>query len=422
MRHILLSCGLFLLLANGGAQTRTFTYDAWFTHIYTDREITGYVWLKPDPERPGVYDSCPIVVMDEQLHTMAELHTPAKSDFCDVKGAARYGHTVGLLYKSDNKGIYMTFVSGDSSHPVRTYRINEPRANAAPYREVQQVVNIPGVGFAVYYGRRADYKVQLYDSTGIEKDAFTFPYKPEMMEMLADGHHLYFLTEELVAHYDLSKKVFLAAERLTDKEVLNFKLDPVTGRPYLTGCVLHPGRKNQRVSAGRFTGIFTMDLDTAGYHTCYTMWRPDSVVPVLPKQGVRDLNGHTIFAGRQAEGKRTFVDPFIWEVDDSGRIVHQTSFPTRHYDAIALNPGTRDGHQWFYPLISNGKVYLEVTDLENTYFYSVAARKVILTVPYKEQYFSPAANGYVMKKKPWIKGQDTEYVIQPVDNLLYPKD
>lgn len=414
MKSLYLLCSMLLLLSAANAQSKVFVRGYNPMNIYTNQELSGYI----QESWRGQSDSVYLEIMDEQFRPLADVPIKANPMYFRFMWAARYGNVVALVYTVYEVGVFTMFVTTDGSRPVQTYKEPLPKRDNTPPHDDQEILAMPGVGFACYYGEKLAYKVKFFDTTGVEKTSCYLPFKPHSVKLLSYGHKVYFQAEELVTHYDLDKGMFMEETKLDGLKVLNFALDPLTGKPYISGAVLHPDRKGKRLAAGIYTGFFTMDFDSS-WHAKYTSWGKDTVVPISPKVGVRDLKGNTVFAGGQLEGNK-FMDPFVMAVDSSGQIVYRTSFPTEHY-LSGMNPSLRNGHQGFHQVIANGKEYLLVTDLKNHYVYSFEERKVIKTIGYKEIYYSLAGNGQIVIVEHNRKERSVKCTLRPFEDILAVK-
>lgn len=416
MKLFFLSCSLFLLLGNAVAQNREFTYDPFLKVIHTNNEVSGYVQEIYDRHvnqlttAPGEF-----IFMDDQLRTIARKELEAKPLYMRVLSTARLGNMLAVMYSMDDTGIMTDVISISANATVQQYREVPPKRNYPFYHDDQVVIAIPGVGFACYYGQKYGSKIQLLDTAGQATGSAIFPYKTDELRMISEGRQLHFLTDDMVTHYDLDQQIFLAETKLPDgMETFRFDVDPVTGKPYVSGVILHPKRKFKAYEKGRYTGLFSMEMN--GKIT-YTSWGMDSVVPVAPEIGVRNLRGNTVFAGGRVENGE-FADPFFMEVDSSGRIVEQYSFPTSHHRARTMNPSLRNGHQSFWKVTTEKGVYLVVKDMENTFILNLDTRQVVLKEKLWFLMLVPVKKGYVMVREADDKTHVIRYSIRDFEELI----
>lgn len=417
MKCFLLFCGMYFLMVNAWAQSRVFLYDPWLKPIYTNHEVSGYVYEKRNGNvNQLTVSKSTFEFMDDQLRPIVNKVLTGKSLYMYVLSTARLGNMLGVMYSMDDTGIMTDMIRIYPDSTVQQYREDPIKRNYPFYRNDQQIIAMPGVGFACYYGRKYHSKIQFLDTTGRETGSVIFPYKTDELEMIYEGRQLHFLADHVVAHYDLDKQVFLPETRLDGLEVLRFDVDPVTEKPYVSGVMLHPKRQNKKYAEGRYTGFFSMEMD--GKIT-YTNWGLDTVVPIAPKSGVRNFRGNTVFAGGRVAGGE-FVDPFFMEVDSSGRIVGQDSFPTKHHRAKTMNPVLRNGHQSFWSIITEKNVYLVVTDMESTFIYDLETRKVILKDQLGIIFPVRARKGHVIIREVYEQDGDSEirYSIRDFEALM----
>lgn len=215
-----------------------------------------------------------------------------------------------------------------------------------------QLVNIPGHGFACFYGDNKKNYLLAYSPSG--KRLWHRVIKEEPLKstrMIPYGQDLFILAEgkgnkEIKKHYIANSYELLsfnfkdssASSRAVIKDkkehqlgIMDFSNDPSTGKPYISGYI-RSTKKNARntvngIARGHYAGVFSYDIagtDKKDLKEIYTYWDQPSSSPVSPKGYVeeekcypllnssfRDFDGNTYFTAdgikRRWSPNRTFT-------------------------------------------------------------------------------------------------------------------
>lgn len=208
------------------------------------------------------------------------------------------------------------------------------RPSTIPGRLQHPVIlkNIPGKGFALFYGDERANRLTAIDVAGKElwqkrvDDAQAYG-------MLTTATDVYLLSKKKhqkeEGGFDLrgySAKNGTAYEKydLKDKKgnqlkVLSFEHDPATGRPLITGTIINNSRGNdyysvQGLHKGAYDGVFTLSVNGPGKANIrerFSYWKDGSKAPEIKTNGslserrlyprytttVQDYQGNTYFVG-----------------------------------------------------------------------------------------------------------------------------
>ncbi len=221
-----------------------------------------------------------------------------------------------------------------------------------------QLNNIPGKGFALFYGDEKKNMLAAYDITAKElwnkkpandaknyivltsrEDIFILTKKEN--EKREGGYEVIGFSAKDGGSYD---KYVLKDKKGHQLKVLNFANDPVTGKPYIAGSIISERRNGvssvRDITRGAYAGVFAIDITgpkKSDYKETFSYWYDESNAGFseygktrengsysLLQTGFRDYNGNTFFAGSSVL-KRTkwgsiastiifspFVIPSIW--------------------------------------------------------------------------------------------------------------
>jgi hypothetical protein len=195
-----------------------------------------------------------------------------------------------------------------------------------------QLRNIPGKGFALFYGDESKTQLAVMDLTGKElwqKDVA----EAKDYYLQATDQYLYVLSKHAGGLRDGGFKVtaFGMADGKTydrydlkdrkgnELKVIDIEKDKATGLPVLSGMILDPLRGDQNMSVkqlykGPYEGVFTLMLkgpQKTDYKPVLSYWNDGSQMPAIAANGkfeeaelvpryissVRDFNGATYFIG-----------------------------------------------------------------------------------------------------------------------------
>lgn len=196
-----------------------------------------------------------------------------------------------------------------------------------------QLKNIPGKGFAMFYGDEDSNQFIVYDLNGKQTVKKTIKEKADYFTMLTSGNEVYFLAKysdgsggninfEMLA-YRASDSTVLPKYALKDKQgnsfqILTFDNDPVTNKPYVSGNLISNydamnGTAKDH-SRGVYAGVFTINFNGSTKKSditeSYSYWS-DGSQSSFSKSGqladqkkyarqmvsFKDYSGNTFFVG-----------------------------------------------------------------------------------------------------------------------------
>lgn len=214
-----------------------------------------------------------------------------------------------------------------------TYIAGSKVQGAGKLKQDVQLKNIPGKGFACFYGDDTKNVLLVFNTAGIQTWQKIIVEKADGYVMLPSGKDIYILMKKFnnripeggfeLLGFNTADSSTLAKLVLQDKQgnplkVLGFDNDPVTGKPYITGNIINPRRPNSyekvnMICRGPYTGVFTINVnghEKKAINEIYTYWGDGSQTLISKKgrfqetrtftqfrESFRDYQGNTLFAG-----------------------------------------------------------------------------------------------------------------------------
>ncbi len=354
------------------------------------------------------------------------------------------------------------------------------------------IKNIPQKGFACFFGDDAGKKLLEFNAKGELSWQKKIDIQADNFHMLTSGSDIYLLTgNNHVAirgwaavnnegdyalstyHYDgttAATHFELMDEGGNKLKVLKFDNDPVTGKPYIAGCIIDANKEykntsGRELSKGPYLGVFTIDINGSNpkaFKKAFTYWSDGSVSGVSERglfaetdsyvmftNAFRDFDGNTYFAGPQMIKKTRWgcivssvitaplIVPPIWilggvgltkckitdamlaKQDAKGEFSVENSIPTDHSryfrggNAVAYF----DNKKFYTVYDSDTKAdYLILDDEKNITIYNVSKKQEVRTIPHKDGNLKtsiyPAKEGHVMVSQYNKKEKSTSVSIE----------
>lgn len=327
--------------------------------------------------------------------------------------------------------------------------------------------NMAGKGFVCSYSDNSKSHLIVYDATGKNVWQNDFLLQAQSYAVLASGHDIYLLCKKVSAldggywlmGYNVDNGAAFTKYELSDKKghqfnVLAFDNDPVTGRPYVAGYILHPKKGSNALSVkqlakGPYLGVYTLQVKGAGTSDIESItsdWSAHTQ-PAFSKKGryqpnktfvrfepvFKDFSGNTYFSGTSYKRKPKWgsiaattillptIIPPIWVLsggtqkaqargallfkqDNKGQLSYVNTIPTtasRYQRSMTPFFALTSNVDYFALSNSDTKAnYLVLTDKKQVNIYDVNKQKVIRTIPRKEGTITtniyPAKEGHVL--------------------------
>ncbi|HSC40378.1 MAG TPA: hypothetical protein VLD19_20985 [Chitinophagaceae bacterium] len=350
-------------------------------------------------------------------------------------------------------------------------------------KEDIQLRNIPQKGYALFYGDDSKKSLIIYNPAG--KKTWEMPIGDDAQAyiLLTSGQDVYILLKKkndmLEGGYELLSygtkdsstytKLKLKDRRGSALKVLAFDNDPVTGKPFLSGNIISPGRGNdflspRQIAKGTYTGVFTINVnghEKSEINEVYTYWE-DCDNSFVNKKGYltsqqayarlersfKDYEGNTYFTGS------SFIKRPKWGSITAAVVTAPLLFPPIYIlaggtskakvkDAVLLKQNIKGGlsldnsiegntGKFFtasyamyakdlrsYYTVANSDTktnYLILDDTKDIFIYNVNQKKVVRTIAHKDgnirTYVFPAKEGHVMVSEYNKKEKYTRYSIE----------
>lgn len=323
-----------------------------------------------------------------------------------------------------------------------------------------QVKNLSKKGFVIYYGDKNRDALLVFDTKGNLLWNKRLLMYAESYYMHTSGKNIYMLTKvndlyspeggyKLYAYLISDTAEFkynLKDNNGNSLKVLTFDNDPVSGKAYLTGCIINPEHRQNFTSArdysnGPYVGLFTLNIgntpeDMAGI---YSYWNK-SEMPGVTETGLftnneffvhytiafKDYEGNTIFAGAALVEKKflgaaryKLADGVFVRQDANAQVKLDNNIPCDETENFgpAGNVAALDKKD-FYRVVNNETKtnYVIINDDENTFIYNVNAKKIMRTIQHKDGKIKtsvfPAKEGHVMISEYNRKEKYTRFSIE----------
>ncbi|RYD54490.1 MAG: hypothetical protein EOP56_19100 [Sphingobacteriales bacterium] len=195
-----------------------------------------------------------------------------------------------------------------------------------------QVGNIPGKGFACFFGDEVNNYLYAYDLTGKQLWKKTIADEAQAFTLHTSGESVYLLAKredkmeqggyEMLGYAvngSAYEKFPLKDKNGNSLKALSIANDPASGKAFITGLVINNKRGNKSASVkglaqGPYDGVFTMHFNGPSKNDVeqlYSYWNDGSKMPALSKKGYnynnksytrlsrsfRDFEGNTYFVG-----------------------------------------------------------------------------------------------------------------------------
>ncbi len=495
LRALVLSIASLLLVCSLEAQTKVFKevgedISTQVKPIMQDNAVVGYLAFTRLEKASADSFNYRLTIMDENLNDIGavnfrqawlELQTVtfeqnvlclgyiqsplegqtairSMRDYRKAEDKANASHIL-LQFISLNGKVINTYCREANLQMAPLGRSNSFSVKVGGYLKYGMLIrNIPGKGFCLFYGDDSRQDLVLFDTKG--------DLTSEQSAPMANHYHLRTSTEKV---YLLMKddgrapeggyKLYIYSARdlyaennfdLRDGggdwlKVLTFDNDPVTGDPFIAGCIINPQRERQFITAEDYSnrpylGLFTLELGGPGRDmkaNC-SYWSNENM-PGISADGLitsrafyvkyatafRDYSGNTLFAGTAValSGNSSYklTQGVFVRQEESGTLALDNSIPcdeTKDFNATAILY-TLDKKDFYKVINPDTRTnYMVIDDEANIYIYDVNHRKVVRTIPHKDGSVKinvfPAKEGHVMVSEYNRKEKFTRFSIEAI--------
>lgn len=447
--------------------------------ITQDNSLVGYLAFTQLERASADSFNYRVTIMDENLNDIG------KVDFRQA-----FLRLQSVSFEQNVLCIGFIQSSLDASEPIRTpkeYRKAQDAANASHLvlqfidlngqllnhwmRDVHlylngypkfgmQLRNIPGTGFALFYGDEMKQSLLTFDLKGNLAQEQEVPILGNHFLLRTSPSNVYLLVKRnsgtpeggfqlyVYSAKDLSAENNFELRDGYDNplKVLSFDNDPATGDPFIAGCIINPRREKQFYTADDYSytpylGLFTLELGNAHkeMHANCSYWSNQNF-PGIGEDGMftdkqfyvryttafRDYSGNTIFAGTALVGKGyvgaakyKFTDGVFVRQEASGTIALDNNIPcdeSRSFGSSGFLPDL-DKKDYYKVADPDSKSnYMIIDDAVKIYIYNVTARKLVRIIPHKDRNTKvnvfPAKEGHMMVSEYNWKEHYTRFSIE----------
>jgi hypothetical protein len=519
MKFAFLACGLFCT-ASAWSQSKVFKevnaeISSQMKIITQDEALIGYLVFSQLEKANKDSFNYQVSIMDENLSDIGKLNfreknlelqavsfdqdilclVYLKSDISDLKSLNMKGIRKSLEESKNAVFTQLVNLQGTIIHTgaqqveltmkegLSLTRSTPSSIIAGRLKHAVILKNIPGKGFALFYGDDTKTRLSAMDITGKELWQKSIPEAKDY-GMLTSATDVYLLSkkkhEMLEGGFDLrgySAGDGTAYDRLELKDkkgnqlkVLGFELDPVTGKPVVTGTIINERRGNlynsvKGLHKGVYEGVFSISMNgpkKADIRERYSYWKDGSNAPAIKTNGMlseeklyprytstmRDYQGNTYFVGSSYERKLRvggivasvitvplFMPPILFmnggthksrqadvvvlRQDSAGKVGFENTIDARNSRYLPSRAEFFNyGNRQFYT-VSNSTSrsnFLIMDEPESAAIYHVEKRKVVRRVPHKDghlkTYIYPAKEGHIMVMEYNSKARETKLSIE----------
>ena len=422
-KSIFLACSLFFA-ATAWSQSKVFKevnddISSQMKIITQDEALIGYLVFSQLEKTNKDSFNYQVSIMDENLNDIGKLNfreknlelqavsfdqdvlclVYLKSDMADLKSTS-----MKKIRRSLDGGTNAVFtqlvnlqgeIINTNAHPVdlsikeEIAYVKNSRPSTIPGRLKHEVTlkNIPGKGFALFYGDERKNLLSVIDLTGkeiwqktiTEGKGFNMLTSPSDIYLLSKKEHQKWEGGFNLRGYNATNGTAYDNYELKDKKgnqlkVLNFELDPATSKPLVTGVVINQNRGNQYINVkglhkGAYDGVFTLMVNgpkKSDIKERFSYWKDGSRSPEIKTNGmlsegklyphytktIRDYQGNTYFVGSS----------YIRKVRVGGIIASVITLPILVPPIALMSPGTHKVKQTDVVLLkqdSTGKIHYE---------------------------------------------------------------
>lgn len=332
-----------------------------------------------------------------------------------------------------------------------------------------ELKNIPQTGFGLLYGDDSKNNLLVYNNAGVQTWQKTIAGDFLRLSIYTSGPDIYILSKkkdkmneggyELLG-YNSRDTTTYSPYTLKDKQgnslkPFSFDKDPITGKMFIAGEIIHPVKGNRNfsgidLSKGPYKGFFSIDIEDFGNRKFNEKFNyyDDGSQSFLTKRGYhrdcksfvrykgafRDYKGNTIYIGTGISRKPKWgaiipgiitlplilpplfivaggatdgfkaTDAIMIKQDRKGQLTFDNTVPANHtrlYHKMAHHLGNYDTKTYY--LIRNDDTKTNsvvIDDAKDIIFYNVTNRKVVRTVPHKDgnirKTLQSAKEGHIM--------------------------
>jgi hypothetical protein len=347
----------------------------------------------------------------------------------------------------DGKIIQSNNVPADVTHENEPIPYNNKYYGAGGLKFDIQLKNIQAKGFVLFFGDENKTNLLYYNSVGTRTGELPVREEAFAYGLLTSQQNVYILCKKqsrlleggyILLGYGIDFTDFLR-KNLTDGKgnslkVLSFDNDPVTGKPYLSGCIIDATNGNgfrdpKEVMKGAYAGVFTIDMDGANANEVFTYWNDGSQSFIGPKgqftedksvayyvESFKDYEGNTYFTGSSYSNSKE-IDPILLKQNAKGIITLENTF-TGNRNKFISGKALFSNSRKYYSITNSATRtnYLVVDDHKDIFIYNVNQKKVVRQFPHKDgsSYTNvyPAKEGHVMVSEYNKKEKYTRYSIE----------
>jgi hypothetical protein len=513
MKQLFLISIFFLLFAhNPFAQTKVFKevgngISTEVKAVIQDNNLVGYIAFTELERANADSFHYRLTIMDENLNDIGMLNFTEQK--LDLQAVAFEQDVLCLAYLKSNfigygdkkrkerkaeasrgsVSVFTQFVSLDGkiiqSNTIKTnVKVLETYARSWDHNTIGdgglkhaiQLKNVPGKGFVCFYGDDSKSYLIAYGPDGANIWHKDFMQAAEYFVMLISQHDIYLLykmKDKLqeggywLMGFNMDDNTGFKKYALRDKRghqfsIHTFENDPVTGKPYLAGVVLHPRKGNaaltvKQLAKGPYTGVFTAQVKgpgTSKIETVVSDWTSGSQTAFSSKGRYeatksfvrfepvfKDYQGNTYFAGTaigvsavtlpliipplyilmlSGTQKSQVRDALLFKQNEKGVLSYVNAIPTAHSRYYS---GRVSLFSYLpcpdYYTVANAETktnYLIISDKDNVHIYNVNEQKVIRKIPRREGAVTttiyPAKEGHIMVSEYNKKEQSRKFSIE----------
>ncbi|MET0636711.1 MAG: hypothetical protein ABWZ25_11845 [Chitinophagaceae bacterium] len=471
--------------------------------IRQDGSLVGYVAFTQLEKASEDSFNYRISIMDENLNDIGivnfrqeELRLQAVSFDQDVlclgyikigKQPRLKGRKARINVKSIDNAVVLQFLGLDGKIiemvKNRVGLVVDPLTGSQDLAHSIQLRNVPNAGFACFYGEEEKNQLGIYDYRGKQLWQKSTTEKANAYGLLASADGVYILSKKNNGKneggYEVSSysnkdgavlNKYIAKDKIENSlKVLQFDLDPATGKPFISGNIINKRKGGVLANAaslkkGVYDGVFTVNFNgpkKSDIKEVFTYWNNGSQQIVSSKgryrhnnsfasyhSSFRDAEGNTYFAG-SAVIKKPKWGSIFWSVVTAPLVIPPIVIvgaglnKYKMMDAIVVsqdgkgtlkvNDDIKADHSKFYsgrfPLRmpvnrginnvynSNNKTnYLIIYDTKEITIYNVNIKKTLRVIPRKDgsvsTYVFPAKEGHIMVSEYNKKEKTSRYSIE----------
>jgi len=330
----------------------------------------------------------------------------------------------------DGKIIKSNTLTADVA-PSKDPIVNAKKIYGTGYLKFNPILrNIPGKGFACFYGDDTKKSLLVFKPTGDQFWKKTITQDANSFWLSTTSDDIYIMSKQSQADgggyellgYNVNDSSAYPKHVLKDKkgnslQVITFDYDPVTRKPYVSGYIINQDKPLEKhIYKGAYAGVFTININghnKGDINEVYSYWIDGSQSNISPKGRMEDTKTYVKYVTcfRDFEGNTWYTGTSFAKKTRVGGIIVSVVFAPLFYPTfvellmgytkivdrapvfLKQNPkgglavnnisdaGTGISNYFSHTNPDTKTAYVVMQDYKNFYVYNINQKKITRTIP-----------------------------------------